>query len=234
MHVEKQENHDLKKELEKSQDAYRNLIDDDEEKSREMQARILLLEGELSGVQSQLNKVAAEREVQELAVNHATETTNLKVQDSLTQERDRLQKENEALVLQLRNIQQQVEDMETNKEGIVHKMGQMQTENAELNRLKGELEESLRVEHQKLLESQDALTQMQRSKTRVATKSATSEVRIDLEGNEANGETNRLLFLDSLRHWVTRSVGIRSRPRIAAAAGYAVFVHLLLLYLLVL
>jgi chromosome segregation ATPase len=234
LHVEKQENHDLKKELEKSQDAYRNLIDDDEEKSREMQARILLLEGELSGVQSQLNKVAAEREVQELAVNHATETTNLKVQDSLTQERDRLQKENEALVLQLRNIQQQVEDMETNKEGIVHKMGQMQTENAELNRLKGELEESLRVEHQKLLESQDALTQMQRSKTRVATKSATSEVRIDLEGNEANGETNRLLFLDSLRHWVTRSVGIRSRPRIAAAAGYAVFVHLLLLYLLVL
>ena len=140
LHVEKQENHDLRKELDKSHDAYRNLIDEDEEKSREMQARIHLLEGELSGLKSQLNQVAAERERQEMAVNQARKMADLEIQNSSTQERDRLQKENEVLVLQLRNVQQQVEDMETNKEDIGGRMAQMQTENAELNRLKGELE----------------------------------------------------------------------------------------------
>lgn len=138
LHVEKHELHELRKELEKSRDAYRSLVDEDDIKNREMQARIHLLEGELTDLRSHLNQVTAERD--ELTVHHTERLADLQIHNSLSQERDHLQKENETLTSQLHDIQQQVQDIESDRERTGGRMVQLQTENAELNRLKGELE----------------------------------------------------------------------------------------------
>ncbi|XP_062511088.1 uncharacterized protein LOC134186996 isoform X2 [Corticium candelabrum] len=232
--IEKHECQEVKKELEKTRDAYCNHVDEDEVRTREMQARISMLEDELADMQSQVRQVIAERE--EVAVQQTKNSTDLKHQTIVIEEKDRYKKETETLMLQLQSVQQQVEDSEIDKEHISGRLQQLENENMKLYRTKGELEESLRVEHQKLVEVQDALTQMQRSTTSNTTKS-TAEVCLAIDSSTSDRKSKGSV-IDWLRRWFIRSLGVAvgmpSRPRLAAAVGYAVFIHLLLFYLLIL
>ena len=136
--IEKHECQEVKKELEKTRDAYCNHVDEDEVRTREMQARISMLEDELADMQSQVRQVIAERE--EVAVQQTKNSTDLKHQTIVIEEKDRYKKETETLMLQLQSVQQQVEDSEIDKEHISGRLQQLENENMKLYRTKGELE----------------------------------------------------------------------------------------------